>query len=284
MAELNPSTLRPGFLVALKTNIYGGAKYSKKTKRDEKLDDGTSILEWETRRTIRNEEAYKLAVKARQNARNLIADVCINSGFGLLCPLADRERLQTAIDEARVVVRDFNKTSNSCQIRVYVMAGYIADNDTEALRSIAAEVRDLISDMENGVENLNAKTIRDAASRALKVGQMLSPEANEQVQEAVKLARAAARKVNKASESAAAEVDTLAIKAIAAKRTAFLDLTGVEDVVDIKGTGRALDLTMEAPAEAPKHKGRVRNVDMKAPEAASLPKKTGKRVRLPDAA
>ena len=167
------------------------------------------------------------------------------------------------------------------------MAGYIADSDEEALRSIASEVRDLMATMEQGIENVNATTIRDAAARALKVGQMLSPEASEQVQEAVKLARGVARKIVKAGETAAQEVDHVTIKAIAAKRTAFLDMTEVDDVVDIKGTGRALDLAaevLEPGTRARRSKRQAVDLDAPAEVTAKPRQRGGKRERLPAAA
>ena len=285
MSDLNTSTLRPGLLVSLKTTIDGNAKYSKRSLRDEITESGTSVLEWQTTRTIFDPEEHKRAVKARQTARNRVADVCINTGFGLLCPADQRDRLNEAVEEARVVVREFNRSAKVSRIRVYVMAGYIADSDEEALRSIASEVRDLMATMEQGIENVNATTIRDAAARALKVGQMLSPEASEQVQEAVKLARGVARKIVKAGETAAQEVDHLTIKAIAAKRTAFLDMTEVDDVIDIKGTGSALDLAaevIEPGTRAPKQRKR-QAVDLAEPEEQAPKQRRGKRERLPSA-
>jgi hypothetical protein len=245
-------------LVSLKTTIYGNVKYQKRTLANTMTEDGASVAEWETTRTIFDPEEHKRATKVRQNARNMIADACISTGFGLLCPADRRERLTETVKAAREIVREFNATATLSTVRVYVIAGYIADNDEEAMRAIAAEVKDLFTSMEQGIQGMDAAAIRDAASRALKVGQMLQPEASESVKEAVKLARDVARKITKAGETAAQEVDQQAIKAISAKRTAFLDLTGEFEDVDIKGTGRAVEMEPEVEVKLPKRKRRER--------------------------
>lgn len=244
---VSTSTIRPGLLVSLKTSLHGNVRYDKRNLGNTTTDDGASVVEWETTRTVYDPIEHKLASKVRQDARNRISAACIGTAFGLLCPNDRRDELDKAVREARAKVREFNATAKLTTVRVYVVAGYIADNDVEAMKAIASEVQDLFRTMEKGIENVDAAAIRDAASRALKVGQMLTPQANERVKDAVKMARDVARKIVKAGESAAQEVDKQAIKAIAAKRTAFLDLTEADDLVDIKGTGRAVELEAAAP-------------------------------------
>ena len=282
--DLQASALRPGFLVSLHTTIVGNVKYAKTVLSSRMTEEGASVAEWETKRTIFDPEEHKRAVKVRQNARNKVADTCISTNFGLLCPSDRKEQLDEAVAAAREEVRQFNMEAKLSTVRVYVIAGYIADNDEEAIRAITAEVQNLYRAMEQGIEGMDAAAIRDAAGRALKVGRMLRPEANENVQEAVKLAREVARKITKAGESAAQEVDKKTIQALTAKRTAFLDLTGAVEEVDIKGAGRAVDLAPVVEVEevkAPKAKKAKRAIDLEpAVEVAPTPKRK-RRERLP---
>ena len=169
-------------------------------------------------------------MKARTAVRTCITSVCIESGCGLLCPEDRVGELETAIDKARKLANDFNATAKFSNIRLSLILGRIAATDVEAFRAINGEVRDLMRIMERGIENLDVKAVRDAAAKARKVGEMLTPEAKERVAGAIKLAREAASKIAKAGDTAAMEVDKEAIKAIAKQRTAFLDLEDVGEL------------------------------------------------------
>jgi hypothetical protein len=82
---------------------------------------------------------------------------------------------------------------------------------------------------------------------------MLTPEAAERVFTAVTTARTAARQIVKAGETAAAEIDSAAIRKIASARTAFLDLddTNAPDTFAPTPAARALDLEPVAPIAPP---------------------------------
>lgn len=120
---------------------------------------------------------------------------------------------------------------------VYVITGRVAPDDVEAVKAINSEVRDLLTMMAQGVEKLDVKTIRDAASRARDLGSMLPPETEARVKIAIDTAREAAKKIVKAGETAAREIDMGAVRKITEMRTTFLDLD------EISGT--------RAPSAAP---------------------------------
>lgn len=246
--------LRPGLLISLKSSVTGNAKYIPHERTVTIDADGKEVTEIETTRIIADPKEFKRAGEARSKARSIISSVCVGSNFGLLCPQRDRDQLDKAIEEARKVVDAFNASSELTHVAVYAMIGEVASDDVEAVRGINSEVSDLLSKIEAGLKNLDVKAIRKAANDAKEVGQMLTPEAAVRVQMAIDTARSAARKIVKAGEQAAQEVDLLAIRKVAEARTAFLDLDEAKAVAAPKQDARALDLAPVAPVKKAKVK------------------------------
>lgn len=265
------STLRPGFLVSLKTSIRGNVTYkTRDLEAEHKIEeDGqTTRAKWETERTVKNRAELNRAVKARGEARHAIASVCSRTSFGLLCPESWEKSLREGIAKARAVTDEFNAKSRVTELQVYVIVGRVAQDDVEAVRAINSEVRDLMKEMAVGIKELDPKRVRDAANRARSVGAMLTPEAAERIKTAMDVARAAARKIVKAGEEGTKEIDREAMKAINQARTAFLDLdtAAVLPAKPAKQEGRAIDLV---PAEAaPPARARSRRAGKDAAPAA----------------
>lgn len=242
------STLRPGLLVSLKTSVTGNVSYS---KRDIEADHATMSGErravWETERTIADATEHEEAVKVRGAARTLITKLCAPSNFGLLCRESNRGLLDAAVIEARNVADEFNAKARLTTVAVHVMVGRISADDVEAVRAINSEVRDLLTAMETGIEKLDAQAVRDAATKARALGQMLSTEASDKVSRAIDVARNAAKRIVKSGETVASEVDAATLRIIRASRTAFLDLDdAVEVSKPVDTSGRAVDFE---PAE-----------------------------------
>lgn len=244
---IQTSTLRPGLLVSLKSSVVGNVTYRKQTiEADHYTGDGMKKARWETERTIIDPVEHELAGQVRTKARNAISKVCAGSAFGLLCPESDADKLEAAIIEARKLADEFNAGAKLTRIHVYVITGRIAPDDVEAVRAINSEIRDLMSAMADGIDRLDVKAVREAADRAKSVGVMLSPDMQARVQIAVEQARSAARKIVKAGETAAQEIDTAAMRKITEMRTAFLDLDGQQEIAAPVVDQRAIDL---APAQ-----------------------------------
>lgn len=242
------STLRPGLLVSLKTSVVGNVRYDKRVIESAHLVEGKAQkAKWETERLIADVDEHEAALTARSKARSLIGSVCAKSAFGLLCPEARAEDLDKMIAEARIVAEAFNASAKLTRVSVYVITGRIAPDDVEAVKAIKSEVRELLDDMKEGVENLDVKRIRDAADRARSVGTMLAPEVQARVSLAIDAARAAAKKIVKAGEQAAAEVDLYAVRTITESRTAFLDMDEAAEVKAPAAEGRAVDFEPDAP-------------------------------------
>lgn len=242
------STLRPGLLVSLNTRVTGNVSYVKRDIDAETVTEtGAKKARWETERTIIDPAEHEAASKARGRVRTLIASVCANSAFGLLCPEDGADDLDKAIAEARKVAEDFNAGAKLTRLTLYVIAGRIAPDDVEAVRAINSEVRTLLDDMAEGVKELDVAKVREAATRAKSIGSMLSADAAARIQIAIDAARATAKKIVAAGEQAAQEVDRRTLATLREARTAFLDLDGGAEIAAPQASGRALDL---APAEA----------------------------------
>lgn len=241
------STLRPGLLVSLKTSLSGNVHYATlDIERDHIGTAGERRARWETLRVIQDPSEHEEAVQLRGKCRSLIIAHCAPSSFGLLCPESSQESLDVAIAAARDIAAAFNRRAKLTRISVHVIAGRIASDDIEAVRAINSEVRDLLTAMDEGLQRLDAKAVREAADKARAIGAMLSPYAAEQVRKAIEVARSAARRIVKAGEEAAIEIDTATLRTIRQSRTAFLDMDDEfqgEDVErGVPATGRAVDL------------------------------------------
>jgi hypothetical protein len=238
---LNETTLRPGLLVGLKTSVKGNVTYSKKELEGDE-QGGKVISRWETERVTADAVEQEKATTVRSAARSLISAVCVRSAFGLLCPKAKKDELQAAFTAAGQLVAAFNAESRITKVELNYITGEIAENDEKAIRAIGSEVRDLMEAMQEGLRTLDVKAVRDAASKAKSVSQMLSPEAAAKVQDAVDVARATAREIVKAGETLAKEIDQQAINRIGELRTAFLDLDSTADVAAPIADGVAIEL------------------------------------------
>jgi hypothetical protein len=252
---MNISTLRPGLLVSLRTAMNGNVQYAAQTIEADHIDPATGErrARWETQRVVADPKEHERAKAARSKARTLLTSVCAQSAFGLLCPEADRERLDAAVREAREVVNVFNSTAQLTRVTVNILIGRVAADDVEAVRAINQEITELMERMERGVRNTDVKTIRDAADAARQLSTMLSPDASARANAAIEAARSAARAIVKAGESAAVTVDQIALDTIRTSRMAFLDVDSpVEAVQAPEAQRRAIDLDMdETPVVAP---------------------------------
>ena len=239
------TTLRPGILVSLSTEVTGNVSYYKRIiEADHVTQDGSKFAAWETERTIADPKEHERACAARSAASHLIRKVCSKSKFGLLCPADRQDELERVIAEARKVAEEFNASAKMTRVGVFAVCGRVEQNDVEAVRAINSEVRGLLSAMETGLRNLDVKAVRAAAVKAKDLGQMLSSDASDKIKDAVEAARKSARSIVKAGEGATVEIDNETIKLLSQKRTAFLDISDEGERVEMPkaDTGRALDL------------------------------------------
>jgi hypothetical protein len=231
------SVLKPGILVSLKTALRGGIFYDRRDLESEHREGDASIAKWETKRKIDDAAEYERATKARNAASSAIRSVCAHTAFGLLCPESDEPKLDAALISAREIVNAFNETARHSQVSVYVLKGRIATTDQEAAKAIASEVEGLLGEMERGIRNVDAKAIREAASRAKQVGAVLDANAGTRVNMAIEIARAAAREIVKRVEKGGEDVLKVAesltgsTSAIETARMSFLDLDVTEQPV-----------------------------------------------------
>lgn len=254
MNAIRTTTLRPGLLVSMHTSVTGNVRYSKETIEAERLEsDGKKRAKWNTEKVVHDPGEFDEASEIRSSARYMVKRICSVTEFGMLCPEDKAEELAKAVAEARAKADEFNKRAKITRISVYVITGRIAPDDVEAVRAINSEVRGLMEAMAAGVANLDVKAIREAADKAKSIGQMLTPDAQARIQVAVDLARDAAKRIRKAGEQAAQEVDKVAISRLTEARTAFLDLDDAGEVAVPEADARAVDFEPVdvAPVQAP---------------------------------
>jgi hypothetical protein len=248
--------LRPGYLVSLKTRIYGGPKYTHAPiDTDAAPTEGATVEKFLTTKITEDPEEYARAVKVRGKAGSLVRSECIPSDFGLLCPTAKKSVLDDAIKEAKATAAYFNDTSKTCHVSVFVITGEVAESDTEAAAAISSELRDLMETMQVGIGEANVQKIRDAADKAKKLGAMLDADTGKKVAAAIAEARDVAKQIVKKlttnGEDAAEFVQSVKLKALEEARFAFLDLDGEAEAGEKLSPveARGLDLDAEPVAE-----------------------------------
>lgn|SRR5262245_21131135 len=237
------STLRPGFLVSVKTSISGNVSYATKDIPSDHLRYGSEVISrWETTKTVTDPKEHERATKARSLARSAIQTVCAHSAFGLLCPEANVEKLNAAVAKAREIADAFNVTAQVSRLNVNVLVGRIAPDDVEAVKAINSEIRDLVDTMAQGLAAMDVQKVRDAANKARSVSKMLDVNASDRVAKAIEVARNAAKEVVKAGETGAIEIDEVAIQRLVEARTSFLDYSEEDVIQPLEIDAPAIDL------------------------------------------
>ena len=230
------TVLQPGILVSLKTSVRGGVEYVKVDLDPGEKPKVGEIKRWETTKLVEDPEENERAGKVRSRAADRIRALCAKTSFGLLCSQAKEDKLDAAIAEAQNIVDAFNNVAICTEVQVHVLKGRIAETDDQAARAIASDVTDLLREMEEGIRKVDVKAIREAASRALKLGTMLDQgqvgKVTEAVQAARKAARAIAAKVVKGGEDAQVVLEEIDISPIETARIAFLDYESVGSVAE----------------------------------------------------
>jgi hypothetical protein len=240
--------IKPGLLVSLKTHQSGNRSYKKREiERKHLTEGGVERSRWDTTKIVFDPDEAREAGQIANRARYLITRLCADTAHGPLCPVDRRAELTEAIAEARELVEDFNAKATFTHVEVNVICGEVIADDLEAARALFSETERFMTQMQDGLKELDVKKVRAICVKALDVGQMLSPEANANVAVAVNAARAACKKIVAAGEVVAVEIDQRTIDTIGMARNSFLDF-GMDESVEIESfqdTGRALDFDTE---------------------------------------
>src|SRR6516162_6992395 len=174
----NIQKIRPGLMISLKTTVKGGVSYLREdlTEGAETRSDGKAVEKWETTKIVEDPAEHQRARKTINKARSIIAKVCITTAFGLLCPEEREAELNTAIAEAKKLISAHNATATFTHVRVYCLKGRIASTEEESARAIGEEVSALLATMNQSIDKLDVEAIREAATKAKQLEEMLGPE------------------------------------------------------------------------------------------------------------
>lgn len=247
--DLPISPLRTGCLVGLATHVRGNVTHNRETiEEPHKLRNGAVRSVIQTERTVSDQEEYDKANQVRMKIRALIiSGICAKCSFGLICTDNLLDKLTLAKKEAEKLVVAFNRTARHTTVEFSMMLGRVAQDDVTAVRAIKSELRGLIGEMAQAVKDCDVGKIREAANKTRSVSMALSPGAAEQAKVAIEAARSAARKIAKAGETAAVEIDREAVRALSAARTAFLDTDDDDTEIAAPETeARAVDIADDA--------------------------------------
>lgn len=220
---MRTSKIRPGLLVALKSSVHGGVQYARVD-----LETGEKRQKWETTKMVEDPEEHDRATKARSKAQSEIRGACAWTSFGLLCPKEQEDLLDEAIARAKAVVKAHNDSATSTYIDLFVLKGEVASTDEEAVNALMSEMSGLVTEMNQGIDKLDPKVIREAADKARRMAAILGDDQRVTITEAIDQARKAARqivkRVEKEGEQAAIVLADIQRGALEKARIAFLDL------------------------------------------------------------
>ena len=218
--------IRPGYLVSLKTTLIGNISYHKQVlEREHVVEDGSEQARWETKRVIGDRDEHNLGRKMQADARAKITTVCTNTAFGLLCPEEKSNELQQAINEAKQIAAEFNRTARLSRINVYVIVGKIAPERFDVVSAMASEALELLTTIQSGIRNRDAVAIRTAANELRRLSDMFSENGRGKLQEALDAGRGAARKIIKVPAGPAHELEGQAAQVVNAVHRQFQQLT-----------------------------------------------------------
>lgn len=222
-------SLRPGVLLSLRVSHKGGASYTQIDREQTTDKVGAEVTRWKTERRIEDPEEYERGSKLRNKCRTIITGACLQTPFGLICPLDQIKKLNDAMQTARATAAQFNSSAKHSWIVIGALRGKIEQNDTEAMRAIGTELKDLLRRMKEEVSQANPTNVRDLAWRAKQLGGMLEDTQQTQIDKAVKAARKAAseiaKRVEKQGEETAAVLATLKLEELELNRFAWLEAT-----------------------------------------------------------
>lgn len=225
----NVLKLRPGFLVCFSTRVENGVEHLKSQVREEVLPDGAVRKEWQAATIIHDPEEFKAVSVLRSRVRNIMKGVTTNTGFALMCPREDEQRLSAAITEMDALALGWNETSKVYKLRVSTVLAEIAENKADAIKAIKSEVVDLLARMEAATRAGSVRDIRAAANEAAQKVALLdleSEDGDDEIAQALAVARGVARKivkrVEKGGEDLAAVLEQQNLEPIAAARLRFI--------------------------------------------------------------
>lgn len=264
-------TVRPGLFVKITTSMKGNVSYQRfDIVTGEKLEDGSEKSEWNTRKHVENPEELERATKVRGMARSLVERICTNTTIGLWCSPDKKEALDAMRDKADQMIAEFNRTATHTRLWFSVIPSRLEADDTRALRDITREVSRLVSQMDEGIKEVNAEKIREAATEARRLSSMLTDDKKAKVNAAVEQARKAAtmitKRIDKAGEKAEMVLLDVQRSQIESARVAFIDMeeTMAAAVLPVINAQRFADLDVESSDEDSSEKQPVksRNIDL----------------------
>lgn len=225
----NVMKLRPGYLVLFGTKVENGVEHLKSQVREETLADGAIRKEWNAATIIHDPDEYNRACALRGQLRNLMKLVTTQTGFCLMCPKEDEERLVATIAQMEAAAEEFNAAAQTYRIVVSAVLAEVADNKADAIRCIKREVVDLLARMEAATRAGSVRDIRATAAEAAQKVALLDLEGDDgddEVAQALAIARGVARKivkrVEKGSEDLATVLEEQNLAPIAEARMRFI--------------------------------------------------------------
>jgi len=239
-------TVKPGYLVSIKTYVRGGVSYDREELDKKQQSTGQEVVQWKTTKITEDPNEHEQASRLQGKISNMLLRHCIRTPFGPICPENKNKLFLKAQQMAEAMTNQFNSQAKYTHVSVHVIRGRIADNDAEATRAIAREIRILSQEMKRGIDAADPQTIRDAASKAKALGQMVDEQLQEKVSKGIKAARKAARqlvaRVEKKGEEAQQVIAEQNTGPIDQLQAAFLDLEEEEATIAVENQLPAINI------------------------------------------
>lgn len=136
LGKLSTLHVRPCILVIDKLLVERAVEYNRTDISCKANPDGSEDAKWETERHYKNRQETQKANQLYSAARAKLHAVCHRTDIGFICPEANRDKLETAIAEARKLVEDGNEVFQHCSVRFRVVCTELKTDNMPGVTTI----------------------------------------------------------------------------------------------------------------------------------------------------
>ena len=123
--------------------------------------DGSEDKEWHTLRHYANKKEALEADKVYANARYKIRSKCLSTEVGYICPISKEQELLDAIEEARQMVDEFNKSARFCSVSMRVLLTRVESDNPDGVELLRDTLNQNVQTMKEALADFDVKKARN---------------------------------------------------------------------------------------------------------------------------
>lgn len=193
--------LKPCYLLGTEISRHGGEQYSRKNEHRVEREDGSVYSEWETQKTLSNEDEFKEATQLVGKCKREIHKLGRSLGnLGLIVPRERIDDVRAFRDEWREKFAEFNGRAKHSKLRFRLVIVSTAGENAEVLKDLLEDLRDGLSDLEAAYKSADPKSMRDVVQRMSGFSDLLPERVALSIENAIKATRKRASDISRAEK------------------------------------------------------------------------------------